>query len=253
MHVLRGYRITCKDLGGDMRNKIKKYIITGAFAVCIAFYVVWKLVLPRFEAMNSVKSKENNSADGGETNVVLDADVRALGATINQVDYDITQTLVTKKLDDNTNKIIGKYPKVQIGNQEISNDFSVVELTIDVKNESNEERLLTTNTNRIFVYDTSKCVMEYEPVLMNPYENSPNSAQHFHMTLQSGQGQNITLYYIMDDGYLNSEKDLQFELNPSGLNKDLLPQERDSAKYLVDFNLRALINGDSQANISTTN
>lgn len=229
---------------------IKKWIMIGGLTACFLLYFIVKFVVPQIVSLRSIKEEKEN--DVSYVNDVLPADVRGLGATIDKVDYEITQTDKTKNVEGLETVKLNNYLDVEVDQGVISNEYSMVKITLNIKNQKNEGINLTPNSNHLYVYDdTAQCIMLYEPVYMEPYTYPQSSRQHFHLDMNEKQEQNISLYYIVSDEHFAENNEIRFTLNPLGIDVESLAPKDDGSKYVVEYDLKKMLNSEA-ANIVQT-
>ena len=216
-------------------HNIKKYIVIVTMLLCLVIFITIRWIIPYMRIIKSSQSTENTTDSINDIQV---AQVIGNKSIINKTDYNINSVNIIKNIENIPKNLLEQYKDINISNENITGEYSIVQINLNIKNNENNEKLYTPNSNRIYIYDNSICIMGYEPMLMLPYTYSPDNPQHFYLTLQSGQDSTITLYYVIEDKYLDN--DIIYELNPYNINKDTLPANDDLSKYIVDYDLKVL-------------
>lgn len=160
------------------------------------------------------------------------------GAELLKISYEVEKVEIQKNVSDNI-KNNNFYTDVIIDNGTIANNYSLVVISVSVKNRREIEAELTLNTNRVNVFDEGQCIESYEAIYMSPSDFDSESSQLFHVNLHTDEIRNEKIYYVIDDKYLENNYDLFYQINPSGLDPDNIPGKNDdSSKYIASIELK---------------
>ena len=231
------YNISKDRIEGGRMKHLKR-IIFGVSVVALVCYMSIKIVgiqkgkkgnLTSYTEMHQAASKIDRTS------------AKEKKVEISKIQYDITDVVVDKKIADGMEeKVLNQ--DVKIENNIITNEYSVVHFFYTVKNNSTQETLLTLNTNLLRVLEKDEKIEFYEPFFMSPSEYEKDASEYFHVTLKPEESREMEVDYVVSERYLEDRYELQFFINPSGLNDDSLPSpEDDAVKYFAYIDVKYLM------------
>lgn len=228
-------------------NKVKKWAVLCLVAGVFTVWVCVKYIFPQtgiripqpVEEQNGDRAyyKEIFHPAGGMD--FSDRDDRS--GTILQIYHRVSGAGVSKEIAEEAVNSVNT-AVVQVAGGAVVNDYSVVTVTVALRNDRSRAAFMTPNTMYLRIYEGDRFVRFEEPFYMTPYTYGPSDAKHFHVTLQPGAEITLQLSYCVRDLYLEEPYRMELELNPSGVDRDTLPGPEDHVEdFIIGVDLKKLL------------